>query len=102
MPPKAKKPEPSKKQQQEKKQKVIEVQSCRSYVLINFSQNWFVCNKFVLFYTNYISIQDRTFGLKNKKGAKAQKFIQQVQKSVQNANKKVIRLSKFIFFHMKF
>lgn len=33
-------------------------------------------------------IEDKTFGLKNKKGAKTQKFIQQVQKQVQgNANK---------------
>lgn len=29
-------------------------------------------------------IEDKTFGLKNKKGAKQQKFIQQVQKQVQN------------------
>lgn len=29
-------------------------------------------------------IEDKTFGLKNKKGAKAQKFIQQVSKQVQN------------------
>ena len=29
-------------------------------------------------------IEDKTFGLKNKKGAKQQKFIQAVQKQVQN------------------
>ena len=28
------------------------------------------------------NLQDKTFGLKNKKGAKQQKFIQQVQKQV--------------------
>jgi len=31
-------------------------------------------------------IEDKTFGLKNKKGAKQQKFIQQVQKQVQHGN----------------
>lgn len=31
--------------------------------------------------------QDKTFGLKNKKGAKNQKFIAQVQNQVQNAGK---------------
>ena len=30
-------------------------------------------------------LQDKTFGLKNKKGAKQQKFIQQVEKQVKNA-----------------
>jgi hypothetical protein len=32
----------------------------------------------------YLKIKDKTFGLKNKKGAKQQKFIQQVQKQVAN------------------
>lgn len=31
-------------------------------------------------------VEDKTFGMKNKKGAKAQKFIQTVQKQVQNTN----------------
>lgn len=31
-------------------------------------------------------VEDKTFGMKNKKGAKAQKFIQVVQKQVQNKN----------------
>ena len=32
-----------------------------------------------------ILFQDKTFGLKNKKGAKQQKFIQQVEKQVKNS-----------------
>jgi len=52
MPPKKKAPEPSKKVEQKKKEKIIE---------------------------------DKTFGLKNKKGAKTQKFIQHVQHQVKNA-----------------
>ena len=41
------------------------------------------------FYTirHFVSFQDKTFGLKNKKGAKNQKFIAQVQNQVQNAGK---------------
>jgi hypothetical protein len=31
-------------------------------------------------------LQDKTFGLKNKKGAKQQKFIQQVEKQVKTGN----------------
>lgn len=53
MPPKKKAPEPSKKTDLKKKEKVIE---------------------------------DKTFGLKNKKGAKNQKFIQQVQHQVKTGN----------------
>uniref|UniRef100_A0A0K8RGD0 Putative translation machinery-associated protein n=1 Tax=Ixodes ricinus TaxID=34613 RepID=A0A0K8RGD0_IXORI len=53
MPPKKKAPEPSKKTEMKKKEKVIE---------------------------------DKTFGLKNKKGAKTQKFIQQVEKQVKFGN----------------
>ena len=32
----------------------------------------------------FTNFQDKTFGLKNKKGAKQQKFIEQVQKQVSN------------------
>lgn len=40
-------------------------------------------------------VEDKTFGLKNKKGAKTQKFIQQVQKQVKgNAGKEVPKTSK--------
>lgn len=53
MPPKKKAPEPSKKADLKKKEKIIE---------------------------------DKTFGLKNKKGAKTQKFIQQVQHQVKTGN----------------
>ncbi|XP_037283663.1 zinc finger CCCH domain-containing protein 15 [Rhipicephalus microplus] len=56
MPPKKKAPEPSKKTEMKKKEKVIE---------------------------------DKTFGLKNKKGAKTQKFIQQVQHQVKFGNQPV-------------
>lgn len=53
MPPKKKAPEPSKKTEMKKKEKIIE---------------------------------DKTFGLKNKKGAKNQKYIQQVQHQVKYGN----------------
>lgn len=39
-------------------------------------------------------VEDKTFGLKNKKGAKNQKFIQQVQNQVQNAGKSARELAK--------
>ncbi|CAF4669834.1 unnamed protein product [Rotaria socialis] len=41
-------------------------------------------------------IEDKTFGLKNKKGTKNQKFIAQVQNQVQNAGKSAreVRYSK--------
>lgn len=56
MPPKKKGPEPSKKADLKKKEKIIE---------------------------------DKTFGLKNKKGAKNQKFIEQVQRQVKTGNQGV-------------
>lgn len=65
MPPKGKPAAPSKKTEQKKKEKVIEVSRKK---LSNFD-----CKK---------PFQDKTFGLKNKKGAKQQKFIQQVEKQV--------------------
>ena len=36
------------------------------------------------FYFKKLILQDKTFGLKNKKGSKQQKFIQTVQKQVSN------------------
>lgn len=49
-------------------------------------------------------IEDKTFGLKNKKGAKQQKFIQQVQKQVQNKmapkNPRDIVQSFLIFYRL--
>ncbi|TGZ72826.1 hypothetical protein CRM22_001852 [Opisthorchis felineus] len=39
-------------------------------------------------------IEDKTFGLKNKKGAKQQKFIQQVQKQVTHGNKSAKELDR--------
>jgi hypothetical protein len=39
-------------------------------------------------------IEDKTFGLKNKKGAKNQKFIAQVQNQVQNAGKSAREIAK--------
>jgi len=35
----------------------------------------------------FVKIQDKTFGLKNKKGSKQQKFIQQVQHQVTQGGK---------------
>lgn len=58
---------PSKKTEQKKKEKVIEV-------TFLYHQMYFFL--FLQFF------QDKTFGLKNKKGAKQQKFIQQVEKQV--------------------
>lgn len=40
-------------------------------------------------------IEDKTFGLKNKKGAKTQKFIQQVQKQVKGNLPKVRTSNNF-------
>ena len=40
--------------------------------------------------------QDKTFGLKNKKGAKNQKFIAQVQNQVQNAGKSAREVRYFL------
>lgn len=37
-------------------------------------------------------VEDKTFGLKNKKGAKTQKFIQQVNKQVKGNSAKVSQL----------
>jgi len=39
-------------------------------------------------------IEDKTFGLKNKKGAKNQKFIAQVQNQVQNAGKSAREIAR--------
>lgn len=73
MPPKKKPEAPSKKADQKKKERVIEVSG-------------FVVH-FVHSRSNYvIYFQDKTFGLKNKKGAKQQKFIQQVQNQVKFGN----------------
>lgn len=41
----------------------------------------------------FCKFQDKTFGLKNKKGAKNQKFIAQVQNQVQNAGKSAREVS---------
>lgn len=51
-----------------------------------------------------LDVQDKTFGLKNKKGAKQQKFIQQVQKQVTLGNKSakdVCFLRNFIWNKMQ-
>ncbi|CAF0752352.1 unnamed protein product [Adineta steineri] len=40
------------------------------------------------------TVEDKTFGLKNKKGAKNQKFIAQVQNQVQNAGKSAREIAK--------
>ena len=75
MPPKKAAPaQPSKKADQKKKEKVIEV-----------SAQW-TDNLFKL----YVAIQDKTFGLKNKKGSKQQKFIQQVQHQVKQGGPKKV------------
>lgn len=51
----------------------------------------------VFFIQIYLFLQDKTFGLKNKKGAKQQRFIQQVQHQVKsggNAKKPTDDLKK--------
>jgi response regulator RpfG family c-di-GMP phosphodiesterase len=42
------------------------------------------CFSFVSFTETNLFLQDKTFGLKNKKGAKQQRFIQQVQHQVKS------------------
>lgn len=70
MPPKKAAAAPSKKTEQKKKEKVIEVCGLKRVIFLAGVK------------LNIINIQDKTFGLKNKKGAKQQKFIQQVEKQV--------------------
>ncbi len=72
MPPKQ---QPSKKTVEKAKAKIVEVKKQRICRKIT-KQIIFICH-----------FQDKTFGLKNKKGAKNQKFISQVQNQVQNAGK---------------
>ena len=60
-------------------------------------------NKFVLFFVLFshfflnilfsFLLKDKTFGLKNKKGAKQQKFIQQVQNQVKGGNPRKVCVS---------
>lgn len=47
---------------------------------------------------NYL-LQDKTFGLKNKKGAKNQKFIQQVQHQVKAGNQSARKVSIQEVYH---
>lgn len=55
----------------------------RPYVTRNNNYNIFVIASVAC---TFDILQDKTFGLKNKKGAKNQKFIQQVQKQVHQGN----------------
>ncbi len=67
---------PSKKTTEKVKAKIVEVIFNLTAPFNYFNLNYI----FFLFIKNLK--QDKTFGLKNKKGAKQQKFIQQVQKQV--------------------
>ena len=72
MPPK-KADKPSKKNEMKKKEKVIEVNKIKMFV----SNIIFLCSQNVVW-------QDKTFGLKNKKGNKNQQYIAQVEKQVKS------------------
>lgn len=79
MPPKQ---QASKKTVEKAKAKVVEVRETYFAVLINIAVlSW--------------NFQDKTFGLKNKKGAKNQKFIAQVQNQVLNAGKSAREVRSF-------
>ena len=67
---------PSKKTEAKKKEKVIEVKEI--YRSMYFSANVLVLNVWNVLW------QDKTFGLKNKKGNKNQKYIAQVEKQVKS------------------
>ena len=77
MPPKKKGVnEPNKKTEQKKKEKIIEV-------ILDISM--FLDNAFFLLSANiadFSNEQDKTFGLKNKKGKKQQTFVKQVTQQV--------------------
>lgn len=88
MPPK-KTPAPSKKAEQKKKEKVIEVylNIFSNLKILHYILNMCIYRDLLLFelFHNIINfLQDKTFGIKNKKGAKQQKFIQQVEKQVKS------------------
>lgn len=72
MPPKKKPDGPSKKTEMKKKEKVIEVN-----LIFIAPKTWQNSNLKCFF-------KDKTFGLKNKKGGKQQKFIAQVEKQVKS------------------
>lgn len=83
MPPKKAPPQgASKKTEAKKKEKVIEV-----------SGGWWGLfeGRDVVVNLNVNVLQDKTFGLKNKKGGKQQKFIQQVQKQVHSGGNPLSR-----------
>lgn len=89
MPPKKTNSGASKKAEVKKKEKIIEVSWIQCFLLHFFVYSVYVTNlmdfifmQFFIFVLN--NIQDKTFGLKNKKGAKTQKFIQQVEKQVKS------------------
>lgn len=85
MPPKKAAPSSSKKTEAKKKEKIIEVRNMEWNFLWLLMEFWsFVV---VVVWINihlYAYLQDKTFGLKNKKGAKNQKFIAQVEKQVKS------------------
>ena len=74
MPPKKKPDGPSKKTEMKKKEKVIEVN-----LIFIAPKTWQNSNLKCVFF-----FKDKTFGLKNKKGGKQQKFIAQVEKQVKS------------------
>lgn len=56
------------------------------FILNNDKKKFFNEPLMLVFIYLFICLQDKTFGLKNKKGAKNQKFIQQVQHQVKTGN----------------
>lgn len=77
MPPKKKAAnEPTKKTEQKKKEKIIEVFD--GLVVFSKSRTFLLCTQICDFYL----VQDKTFGLKNKKGKKQQTFVKHVTQQV--------------------
>ncbi len=85
MPPKQ---QPSKKTVDKAKAKIVEVKKKQVSFFKDKHRNFFSWK-----------FQDKTFGLKNKKGAKNQKFIAQVQNQVQNAGKSAREVRYFTRFN---
>ena len=90
MPPKKKADAPSKKTVEKKKEKVIEVKNLLCFSISNcaYSGNVSAAVMQPLGWCNYrvvdtsVPLQDKTFGLKNKKGKKQQQFIKNVTSQV--------------------
>lgn len=83
MPPKKTNSGASKKAEVKKKEKVIEVSKTCTMHIFHKNALSISVKTFINFFCGCAK-QDKTFGLKNKKGGKSQKFIAQVEKQVKS------------------